>query len=212
MRNLLFGLCILLVFSCSLKEKETTLTTEDTLIPASSSTASSIDETSEAVVNEFIIYPGKAGLVEKGMYAGKLYQFYDSTLIHKTLKENHATYSIYESNGQTPSLACIVTSSDTIVTIHIYNSAYKTEKGIGVGNTMGELMKAYHVAEVYTDNDSKIMVKVEELQQKLHTQNNSQTESVEFEIGFDATSLVNENGDIDAGSIPPEVKIISIVL
>lgn len=212
----LFCLCVAGLFACSQKAPEQLQNKQISTLPASDTAASPVADAVPAAEREStarIISLSGAGPVTKGMHARMLYELYDSTLIRKSgLQTNQRVYTVFEKGTVKPVMVCRATSSDTIIGIEIQATDFRTEKAIGVGNSFADLARSYHIAEVYADQNSRVFVRVEELQQIKYNSGSEKYEFVEFEIGFSPEGATDEKSNIPASAIPPDVKIISIVL
>ena len=163
-------------------------------------------------LHTFEIELGQVGNIRKGMATGELFSLFDSTQIQVQYnKHNGYTYAIYH-NSDDPAIICTSWNGKAIDGIKILGTAYKTGKGVGVGNTFADLTKAYHVEKVQADKDFQVYVWVEELQRKQYKQGKEEVTGILFEMGFDASDLLQESGTIPASAIPPDAKIVGILL
>jgi len=113
-------------------------------------TASSLSASSRAVLPEFTLSPGKGGPIRNGMTIDELYSAVgrgNTKLREKYPEGMPSTFvEIYlmQSAGSEPSLEAEL-QDDSVYRFTVFDSRFMTDKGIGVGSTLGEIRQAYKV-------------------------------------------------------------------
>jgi len=96
-----------------------------------------------------VIKSGAVGVVHIGM---SLEKFRKLPMLHKTVKkvtknmegDDYDFYNVYENEQLVYS---VEPDAEKIWRIWIYGEKFKTEKGIGVGNSLGDIKKNYEIAD-----------------------------------------------------------------
>jgi hypothetical protein len=100
---------------------------------------------------EFVLSRGKAGPIETGMTVDQVFASVgrkSARLVDQQIEGfSSPALEIYLTKNQRtrPSLVAEIVGHDRIGRINVYDSRFKTEKGIGVGSTLGEIRREYRV-------------------------------------------------------------------
>jgi len=119
---------------------------------------------------ELLLAPQKAGKLTLGMSIDEVYRLFgrESTRPEDLYSEGHFTPVLQiflEPNRHEPGLELGIgwEKGWVAVSIMVYDPRFRTEKGIGVGSTLGELRKFYRVKSIYLV-EGHLLASVEELQ------------------------------------------------
>ena len=102
---------------------------------------------------EYLLQKRQAGKLKIGMSADELYKNYEKKLTKRVDLKIEGHYcpaieiNLQNKETQKPSLIAEITQEDkwTVWRIRVYDSRFKTDKGIGVGSTLGDIRKFYKV-------------------------------------------------------------------
>ena len=100
--------------------------------------------------DSFVLSAGKAGAVKIGVRVDELYSKVgrQNTMLVDKLTEGYFSPVIELFLGpdtKHPSMEATVGSGFTIANITVFDSAFKTDNGIGVGSTLGDIRRKYKV-------------------------------------------------------------------
>jgi len=124
----------------------------------------------KAAPPEFLLTPQKAGKLTLGMSIDEVYRLFgrESTRLDDLQSEGQfvpVLQIFLGPNRQNPALAVGIHWENAWVAepIMVYDPRFRTEKGIGVGSTLGELRKVHRVKSIYLV-EGDLLASVEELQ------------------------------------------------
>lgn len=104
--------------------------------------------------DEFFLSKGRAGPINTGMEVDTLYAKIGRKFTKLVDLQSEGFFvpalEIYlkKDEKSKPSLVAIIGPNFVITHIHVYDPRFKTEKGIGVGSTLGEIRKNYKVDSI----------------------------------------------------------------
>jgi hypothetical protein len=153
-----------------------------------------------------LLSAGKAGYMQVGKSVESLYQYYDKTTVVQGVDYSegrpYPVVKVYTDGRDKPSMVGSVRISNqgqqqTIDGIHIYDERFKTDKGIGLNSTLGDLRRAGAFTSIKHADESLYAV----------------GKGMTFELNITLNDLPTEwlqNGD--PNSLPDSMTIKSIVL